>query len=140
MAKEKKIVMNPPAELPPRDDDVPLRLERYLQISLFARLKSKPSVEKFPGTLCLRRFHQGEVICRQGEAGWSAFYPLTGADVEALRDELPGATGKLPPLPSSPPRGEGRTGSCHRDPDFGAPGQAGAGRHADSARPRAFRR
>lgn len=89
MAKEKKIVMNPPAELPPRAGDVPLPLDRYLQISLFARLKKRPSVEKFPGTLSLRRFRQGEVICRQGEAGWSAFYPLTGADVAALSDCLP---------------------------------------------------
>jgi CRP-like cAMP-binding protein len=84
MAKEKKIVMNPPAELEPRPGDVVLPLERYLDLSLFALLKSKPTLERFPGTLALRRFRKGEVICRQGEAGWTAFYLLTSEDVLAL--------------------------------------------------------
>src|SRR5919109_3825741 len=90
MAKEKKVEMNPPATLEPRPDDVPLPLDRFLEISLFAGLKSKPALQKFPGTLALRRVRKGDVICRQGEAGWTAFYPLTGADVLALQDVLLG--------------------------------------------------
>ena len=81
MAKEKKIVVNPPAELERRDSDVALSTEQLLGISLFARLKKKPKPEESPGTLILRRFRKGEVIARQGEAGWTAFYALTGEDV-----------------------------------------------------------
>jgi Fe-S-cluster-containing hydrogenase component 2/CRP-like cAMP-binding protein len=84
MAKEKKIVMNPPAELEPRSSDVVIPVERYVDLSLFALLKSKPTLERFPGAFALRRFRKGEVICRQGEAGWTAFYLLTAEDVLAL--------------------------------------------------------
>src|SRR5215468_10108053 len=87
MAKERKLVLNPPAELQARPGDVPLAFDRFLGFSLFAQLKKKPSVERFPGTLILRHYQAGEVICRQGEAGWTAFYPLTGDDILALRRE-----------------------------------------------------
>src|SRR5271165_2109056 len=90
MAKERKLVLNPPAELQARSGDVPLPFDRFLGFSLFAQLKKKPNVERFPGTLILRHYQPGEVICRQGEAGWTAFYPLTAADVLALRQEQPG--------------------------------------------------
>jgi Fe-S-cluster-containing hydrogenase component 2/CRP-like cAMP-binding protein len=88
----KTIVMNPPAELERRARDVPVAAERYLKFSLFARLAKKPTVERFPGTLVLRRFRAGEVICRQGESGWTAFYLLTTEDVQDLsenRQRLP---------------------------------------------------
>jgi Fe-S-cluster-containing hydrogenase component 2/CRP-like cAMP-binding protein len=85
MDKKRKLVLNPPADLEPRAGDVSLPLDRFLGISLFARLKKKPNVERFPGTLVLRRYRRGEVICRQGEAGWTAFYALTGDDLMALR-------------------------------------------------------
>src|SRR5262245_53906185 len=88
MAKEKKIVVNPPAQLERRDSDVALSTEQLLRISLFARLKKKPKPEESPGTLILRRFRKGEVIARQGEAGWTAFYALTGEDVLALAEPL----------------------------------------------------
>jgi CRP-like cAMP-binding protein/Fe-S-cluster-containing hydrogenase component 2 len=87
MGKERKLVLNPPAELQARPGDVPLPLDRFLRVSLFAQLKKKPNVERFPGTLLLRHFQRGEVICRQGEAGWTAFYALTGEDVLALHQE-----------------------------------------------------
>jgi Fe-S-cluster-containing hydrogenase component 2/CRP-like cAMP-binding protein len=88
MAEERKLVLNPPAELQARPGDVPLLPGRFLGLSLFARLKKKPSLERFPGTLLLRRYQRGEVICRQGEVGWTAFYPLTSDDLLALRQEL----------------------------------------------------
>src|SRR5262249_19335871 len=85
MARERKLVLNPPADLEPRAGDVWLPLDCFLEISLFARLKKKPNVERFPGTLVLRRYRRGEIICRQGEAGWTAFYALTGDDLLTLR-------------------------------------------------------
>jgi hypothetical protein len=93
MAKERKVVMNPPAELEPRASDVPLPYDRYLELSLFAQLKAKPSLEKFPGTVAVRRFRKGEVICRQGEAGWTAFYVISTEDMLKLRQgQLQAAT------------------------------------------------
>jgi CRP-like cAMP-binding protein len=81
----KQTVLNPPAELEPRPSDVALPYDQFLHFSFFAQMKRKPTVEKFPGTLVLRRFEPGEVLCRQGEAGWTAFYLLTAGDVLALK-------------------------------------------------------
>jgi CRP-like cAMP-binding protein len=81
----KQTVLNPPAELEPRPSDVALPYDHFLHFSFFAQMKRKPTVEKFPGTLVLRRFEPGEVLCRQGEAGWTAFYLLTAGDVLALK-------------------------------------------------------
>ncbi|HZY88462.1 MAG TPA: cyclic nucleotide-binding domain-containing protein [Gemmataceae bacterium] len=82
MAKQ----LMPRAELEPRDSDLRLSDEQFSRLSLFAQLKRKPTLDKFPGTMVLRRYAKGEVICRQGEAGWTAFYILTTADVLALRE------------------------------------------------------
>jgi Fe-S-cluster-containing hydrogenase component 2 len=81
----KQTVLNPPAELEPRASDVALPYDHFLHFSFFTQMKRKPTVEKFPGTLVLRRFEPGEVLCRQGEAGWTAFYLLTAGDVLALK-------------------------------------------------------
>ncbi|HUY31930.1 MAG TPA: cyclic nucleotide-binding domain-containing protein [Pirellulales bacterium] len=80
------IVVNPEVSLPPRPGDEYLPLEQLGHISLFESLKRMPSVEKYPGTVVLRRYRPGETIVRQGDAGWTAFYILTAADVVALRD------------------------------------------------------
>jgi Fe-S-cluster-containing hydrogenase component 2/CRP-like cAMP-binding protein len=77
MAKQ----LMPRAELEPRDSDVKLTDEQFLKISLFARLKRKPSLDKFPGAMVLRRYRKGEAIFRQGEAGWTALYILTSEDL-----------------------------------------------------------
>src|SRR5690242_782767 len=71
----------PRAELESRESDVNLTDEQFLKISLFARLKRKPSLDKFPGAMVLRRYRRGEAIFRQGEAGWTAFYILTSEDL-----------------------------------------------------------
>ena len=76
----------PQARLESRPTDVPCTDALAPKISLFAQLKRKPSLDKFPGTLALRRYRQGEVICRQGEAGKTAFYCLTTEDVLTLRE------------------------------------------------------
>jgi Fe-S-cluster-containing hydrogenase component 2/CRP-like cAMP-binding protein len=80
-----KMVM-PPARLETRPTDVPFTDETLAKISLFAQLKRKVSLDKYPGTLVVRRYRAGEVVCSQGEAGWTAFYCLTTADVLALRE------------------------------------------------------
>lgn len=120
MAKLRKIVTNPPADLEARDTDLDVPFEQLAQISFFGRLKkakkTKPdepsdlqkSLEKFPGTLRVRRFRKGEVICRQGEAGWTAFCILTDADIRALGHEppsvpVPGAVPSTAVRPGAPP-------------------------------------
>jgi CRP-like cAMP-binding protein/Fe-S-cluster-containing hydrogenase component 2 len=84
MANEGKTMakqLMPKAELEPRDSDVKLTDEQFLKIGLFTRLKRKPSLDKFPGAMVLRRYRKGEAIFRQGEAGWTAFYILTSEDL-----------------------------------------------------------
>jgi Fe-S-cluster-containing hydrogenase component 2 len=78
----------PPAQLETRPTDVKVTDDLLLKISLFAQLKRKPSLDKFPGSLVLRRFRKGDVICRQGEAGWTAFYILTTEDAFELCQAL----------------------------------------------------
>jgi hypothetical protein len=75
----------PKATLEPRSTDVEVPDELLQQISLFAKMKRKPSLDKFPGAYIVRKFRKGEIICRQGEAGWTAFFPLTSEDVLRLR-------------------------------------------------------
>src|SRR6187401_2167867 len=78
MAKQKELM--PSADLLPRDGDVDLTPEQMGKLSLFAGLKGKTDLEKFPGTLRVRHYMSGDAICRQGEAGWTAFYILTSVD------------------------------------------------------------
>src|SRR5262245_36746421 len=82
MAKQKELM--PSADLEPRDGDVELTPEQLGRLSLFAGLKGKTDLEKFPGALRVRHYQSGDAICRQGEAGWTAFYILTSADVEEI--------------------------------------------------------
>ncbi|GIW81297.1 MAG: hypothetical protein KatS3mg105_3104 [Gemmatales bacterium] len=82
----------PEAELTPRASDVPMTNEEFLEISLFAQMKRPPSLDRYPGALVLRRFQPGEVLCRQGEAGYTAFYLLTSEDVlTILERKVPAA-------------------------------------------------
>src|SRR5919199_16373 len=89
MAKQE---IMPSADLEPREGDVELTAEQLGQLSLFAPMKSKAFLERFPGTLRVRHYKSGEAICRQGEPGWTAFYILTDADVrEVVQAGLPSA-------------------------------------------------
>jgi CRP-like cAMP-binding protein/Fe-S-cluster-containing hydrogenase component 2 len=83
----KKLMVMPPAELEDRDSDIRIPAERFLGLSFFKALKRKPGVERFPGTLKLRRYTEGDVICRQGEAGWTAFSVLGSEDALAVLQE-----------------------------------------------------
>jgi len=97
MAKQ----LMPKAELERRSSDVRLTDEQFLKIGLFAQLKRKPSLDKFPGAMVLRRYRKGEVIFRQGEAGWTAFYTLTSEDLLAIegreKESLPEVSKSLSP-------------------------------------------
>lgn len=80
------VVVNPEVDLPPRSGDQALSAELLAQLELFAALKKKLSFDKFPGSTILRRYRAGEVICRQGDAGASAYYVLTTSDLLAIRE------------------------------------------------------
>lgn len=93
----KKISSKPEAELAPRRGDEVLSSEELQQFELFAQLKKPISVEKFPGSVVLRKFRKGATICRQGDRGHSAFYIASAEDLrrlEALRSggDVPAVT------------------------------------------------
>src|SRR5690242_8669800 len=83
MARQ-KLELNPPVELESRATDIDLSPEQFLQLSLFKGVKQPPPLKKWPGAIRLRRYRRGEVICRQGVTGYTAFSILTSADVAAL--------------------------------------------------------
>src|SRR5437879_599470 len=88
---EKQTMVMPEAELQPGPGDLPIQLDRLdlcQQISLFKQLKAGPGVERLPGTLLLRHYNAGDIICQQGEAGWTAFYVLTSEDVAGIKQAL----------------------------------------------------
>ena len=99
-----KTVINPEAELVARPGDIDLTLDQLSLLGVFASLKKGPGFDKFPGTYVLRHFRAGEVICRQGESGGTAFYLLAAKDVEALT-KPPAVEGDAPaaPVASVPP-------------------------------------
>jgi CRP-like cAMP-binding protein len=84
----------PQADLEHRPNDVRLTGEQLQQLSLFKQL-GKIDLDKFPGSVVLRRYRRGETICTQGEAGWTAFYILTSEDALLVQGWL---------LAASPPR------------------------------------
>src|SRR5437870_12121119 len=81
MAKQ----LMPPARLEATSSDIQYTDELLAKLSLFAQLKRKPTLDRFPGTLVIRRYRPGDVVVRQGEPGWTAFYILTFEDVLELR-------------------------------------------------------
>ncbi len=74
----------------------PLSADQLLQYAPFADIP-RASLEKFPGAVVLRKFTRGEIICREGEYGSTAFYISKGrvevylaaplAHVKARKDE-----------------------------------------------------
>ena len=80
----KQLVVKPEAELELGPRDMVLNSGELVELELFGNLKKSISVEKFPGSILLRNYQQGEVICRQGEAGNSAFYIARSKDLESL--------------------------------------------------------
>src|SRR5689334_17520882 len=77
--------VNLTADLEPRDSDVAIPDLLFPKIPPFSDLKSTAKLANFPGAVILRRFRKGEVICRQGDPGWTAFYIPTSSELEAVR-------------------------------------------------------
>ncbi len=86
----------PPARLDSRSTDTEVTDDLLMKVSLFAQLKRKPSIDKFPGTVRLRRYKKGDVICRQGDAGWTAFYILSTEDAYQMCQSQVQATQNKP--------------------------------------------
>ncbi|HEX7901064.1 MAG TPA: cyclic nucleotide-binding domain-containing protein [Planctomycetota bacterium] len=55
----------------------PLTADQLLAYPLFAEVQ-KASLEKYPGAVVLRKFKKGEIICKEGEYGSTAFVILKG--------------------------------------------------------------
>lgn len=73
------------AELASRPGDEHLVPDDLLHISIFQGLKAV-NLERYPGAVVLRKYTKGDVVCRQGDPGWTAFYILKSEDVLALRN------------------------------------------------------
>ena len=55
----------------------PLNSAQLLEYSVFADIPGA-TLDKYPGAVVLRKFKKGEIICREGEYGSTAFYLLQG--------------------------------------------------------------
>lgn len=60
------------------DRSVIMKAPDLVGIDIFADLDRKV-IDKFPGTVVRREFDAGDVICREGEGGTTAFYLLEGS-------------------------------------------------------------
>ena len=81
------------ARLELRPGDVELSPEQLLKISTFAGM-SAGFLKKNRGAIVLRRYAKDEIVCRQGDAGWSAFYILKSEDLLAIREGDTGDEGE----------------------------------------------
>jgi CRP-like cAMP-binding protein/Fe-S-cluster-containing hydrogenase component 2 len=84
-----------PEKLQLRPGDAELTPDQLFKLSLFQGLPPRAQArlrgQLGQGAVVLRRFRAGEVICRQGEPGWTAFYLLKREDLIALCEEQPEA-------------------------------------------------
>jgi Fe-S-cluster-containing hydrogenase component 2/CRP-like cAMP-binding protein len=95
-------VIRPPGDLRPRDGDEDLSIQQIEQIAKFGQLSEQPDWEEWPGMVALRRYKPGEVICRQDEPGWTAFYILTTEELLQLREGQLALLRKEQPGPNAP--------------------------------------
>ena len=76
-------------KLPLRDGDFELSYSRVRALPLFdditPRMEGRLQGKGGRGAVVLRRFRAGEVICRQGDPGWTAFYLIRNVDLIAIR-------------------------------------------------------
>lgn len=73
------------AELASRASDEYLSPEELLNISVFEGVKAA-NLQRYPGAVVLRKYRAGEMVCRQGEPGWTAFYLLPSRDLLTIRE------------------------------------------------------
>lgn len=77
---------NLPAELEPRASDVRIPALLLPKIPPFSELKTMAKLFNFPGSVTLRKYRKGQVICRQGDPGWTAFYIPKATEIQAIRE------------------------------------------------------
>jgi Fe-S-cluster-containing hydrogenase component 2/CRP-like cAMP-binding protein len=73
------------ARLEPREGDIPLPKQLLPKVPPFTQEMAAKGLEKIPRSVVLHRYRAGEIICRQGAPGWTAFYILTPEEVAAYR-------------------------------------------------------
>src|ERR1700722_18341430 len=86
--------MRPPADLKPRAQDFTLDVDALKALPHFKLVegekqaqdlnKKLEKVEDLPGIAVLRSYQKGEVICRENEPGFTAYYIMTARDLAAL--------------------------------------------------------
>src|SRR3990172_1641054 len=81
----------PPADLQRGPNDLPLTSLQFLTLPRFSNLRKKPkdtslqsAVRKVQGAMVVRGYRTHDCICREGDAGVTAFYILSLADVYGL--------------------------------------------------------
>ena len=67
------------------DRGEPLTPDALLGLPIFQGVPAA-SLERYPGAIVRRRFKPGEVICREGEYGSTAFYVLEGTAEVLIAD------------------------------------------------------
>lgn len=65
----------------------PITAEELAKIDIF-RDSAARIVSRFPGSIMLRRFKRGEVICREGEFGSTAYFILEGEAAVSIRSPM----------------------------------------------------
>ena len=83
----KAFVVKSEIHLQARTGDNVIDARELRQFDLFRRMKNGVSIEKFPGSIILRKYAAGEVVFQQGQAGGTAFYIPSAEDlvrIEAL--------------------------------------------------------
>ena len=77
-----------PIEPRPNSLDIVLPPAIATKLAVFNGLK-EAQINKPAGGMVLRYYKEGDVVCRQGDAGHSAFYILEPNDVAAIKADLP---------------------------------------------------
>ena len=72
------------ASLESREGDERLPVALLAEIGIFKYFKPDKLAE-FPGSVVLRRYKETETICREGDAGWTAFYIVPAEDMLGIR-------------------------------------------------------
>ena len=79
------LVVKSEIHLEPRPGDNLIDAVKLRQFDLFRRMKKGVSIERFPGSIILRRYRKGDVVFQQGQAGGTAFYVPTAEDLARLK-------------------------------------------------------
>lgn len=79
-------VDNSSSELPLQEGDERLTPDQLGRLEIFRSVQQPPDFKEHRDATVLRRYQKGDVVCRQGETGQTAFYILRSEDVLALKN------------------------------------------------------